>query len=408
MNFKFIVSISALLASQVAIATDWPRFLGPNGNGIVKNDPQLRLDWKTNPPKTAWTYQAGKGCSSFAISNGKVLTLGNQDGQDTLWCLDTLNGDLIWKHSYDEPLAAKYYTGGSSSTPTIDGKHVYSVSKSGKLFCLDLDSGNVLWQKDYVKDFNGRKGGWGWAASPVVSDDLLFIDPGAKDGALVALDKKTGDLKWKAGNDEPGYATPILYEHEGRKSLALFHKKGLVGYSLKRPGDTNFRFSWRTSYGANASNPHYHNGTFYISSGYGSGYAVIDIASDEPEIIHRDRKLILKVQTSLKIGNRIIAHYGGDGKPGDLVAMNIETGDILWEAKMPGDLGNLIAIGDNLINLADSGHIILGKDTGNQFQEISRHKILSGTSWAPPAYANGRLYIRNNQGEAICLNVSKE
>ncbi len=407
MNFKYVIATSAILALQASFANDWPRFLGPNGNGIIENDSQLRLDWEANPPKSKWTHQVGKGCSSFAISDGKVLTLGNQDGQDTLWCFDALSGDLIWKHSYDEPLAAKYYSGGTSSTPTIDGKRVYSVSKSGKLFCLDLDSGKILWQKDYVRDFRGRKGGWGWAASPIVSGDLLFIDPGAKDGALAALDKQTGKLAWKAGNDEPGYATPVFFKHEGRKAIALFHKKALVGYDLEQPGQTLFRFSWRTSYGANASNPHYDNGKFFISSGYGSGYAVIDINRDEPEVLHRNRQLILKVQTSLKIGDRVIAHYGGDGKPGDLTALDFETGDILWEAKMPGDLGNLIAIGDNLIVLADSGHIILGKDAGNQFQEISRHKVLSATSWAPPAYANGHIYVRNNLGETVCLDVSK-
>lgn len=403
-----IALVAAILASHVTFANDWPRFLGPNGNGIVEDDTTLRLDWQQNPPQTAWTRQIGLGCSSFAISEGKALTLGNQDGRDTLWCLDASNGQLIWKHSYDEPLHAKYYSGGPSSTPTIDGERVYSVSKSGKLFCLNLDSGNVLWQKDYQRDFQGRKSGWGWAASPIVSGNLLIIDPGAKSGALVALDKQTGALQWQAGDDEPGYATPVLFKHEGRDAIAVFHKKALVGYDLEHPGETLFRFSWRTSYGANASNPHYRNGKFFLSSGYGSGYAVIDIGDPKPEILHRDRKLILKVQTSLRIGDRIIAHYGGDGKPGDLVAMNFDTGDILWKTDLPGDLGNIIAIGEYLIVFTDSGHLILGKDTGSQFQEISRHHLLLGTSWAPPAYANGRLFLRNNHGKAICLNVGKE
>jgi hypothetical protein len=60
-----------------------------------------------------------------------------------------------------------------------------------------------------------------------------------------------------------------------------------------------------------------------------------------------------------------------------------------------------------LIVFTDSGHVILGKDQGDHFQELGRKHTLQGTSWAPPSYANGRLYLRNNLGKAICLDVSK-
>ncbi len=387
-------------------SADWPRFLGPNGNGVVAEDAALSTDWKKNPPKTLWTRQLGLGCSSFAIADGRALTLGNNNGEDTVWCLDAKSGALIWKHTYEEPKAAKYYSGGTSSTPTIDGDRVYTVSKQGKLFCLDFDSGKVLWERSYSDDFDGRRQSWGWAASPVVYKDLLLIDPGAKNGALVALDKRSGEPVWSIGDEEPGYATPVVYQDQGRDRVSVFHKKALVGYDLESPGDPLFRYSWRTSYGANASNPHFRNGKFFLSSGYGSGYAVIDVTQSEPELLHRDRELILKVQTSVLVGDHVIAHYGGDGDPRDLVALNFDTGDIAWREKVPGDLGNVIAVGEHLIVFTDSGHVILGKDAGDRFQELGRKHALLGTSWAPPSYSNGKLYLRNNLGKAVCLDVS--
>ncbi len=404
--FKTLLALAAFGASSTAFGEDWPRFLGPNGNGILENDDSLRLDWKSKQPQTTWTRQVGAGCAAFSIADGKALTLGNRKNQDTIWCFDASSGDLIWKHSYDEPLHAKYYTGGASVTPTIDGDRVYSVSKSGKLFCLDLDTGEVLWQKDYQRDFDGRKGDWGWAASPVIHGELLLIDPGAKAGALVALDKKTGKVQWKTGDRQPGYATPVFFQHEGNDAVALFHKKALVGYQLEAPRDTIFTFPWRTNYGVNASNSHYRDGKLFLSSGYGQGYAVIDITREPPEIVHRERQLQLKMQTSLLIGDRVIAHYGGDGKANDLISMNFDTGKINWRTDVPGDLGNVIAVGEHLIVFTDSGHVILGKDSGNKFQELGRKHALLGTSWAPPAYSNGYLFLRNNQGKAICLDAS--
>ena len=404
----FLLSLISIVASglQTSLA-DWPRFLGPNGNGIIAKDDAFYADWASYTPKELWSRQIGIGCSSFAIAGEKVFTLGNQDNEDTVWCFDSESGKVIWKYTYDELKGAKYYTGGTSSTPTIDGDRVYTVSKQGKLLCFDTNSGKVLWQKHYSDDFGGKRQSWGWAASPVVYGELLIIDPGSKTGSLVALNKLTGEKVWAAGEEEPGYSTPVIYQRDGTDYAAVFHKKGLAAYDLRNPGEPVFRFPWRTSYGVNATNPHYLDGKFYLGSGYGQGYAVIDITQSEPEIIHRDRERSLKVQTSLRIGDRIIAHYGGDGKPGDLVAIDFESGKTHWEYDVPGDLGNPIAIGDKILVFTDSGHIILGEDTGNEFKELGRHHALLGTSWAPPAYADGKLFLRNNQGKAVCLDVSK-
>ena len=407
LSLTYAASAALLFTAGIAQSEDWPRFLGPNGNGSISQDTGLNTDWKSDPPNSLWTGNVGLGCSSFAIADGKALTLGNRNDVDTVWCFDAASGAVIWKSSYDEPTQAKYYSGGTSSTPTIDEDRVYTVSKSGKLICFDLESGEIHWEKNYEKDFDGRKQSWGWAASPVVYGDLLLIDPGAKKGALVALNKMTGAFVWAAGDEEPGYATPVIYNANGKDYAAVFHKKALVGYDLANPGDPVYRYSWRTSYGANASNPHYRDGKIFIGSGYDSGYAVIDVTQGEPKLLHRDREWILKVQTSILAGDNVIAHFGGDGDPRDMVALDFDSGEVRWKQKMPGDLGNVIAVGENLIVFTDSGHVILGTDQGERFQELGRKHALLGTSWAPPAYADGRLYIRNNLGKVVCLDVSK-
>lgn len=407
-TIRFIIAFALIGAAPFSFATDWPRYLGPNGNGIVEHDVVLSLDWEEAPPEITWTRQVGFGCSSFSIANGRAFTLGNLDGRDTIWCFDASNGDVIWKHSYEEALATQGYLGGPTSTPTIDANRVYTVSVTGKLFCLDFESGDILWKKDYPQDFQGRKGHWGWTASPLVYGDLLLIDAGGEVGALVALDKSNGDFKWAIGDDEHGYSTPVIYNHNGKEAVAVFNKKALVGYDLESLGSTLFRFPWRTGYGVNATNPQYRNGKFFISSGYGYGYAVIDIEGDEPTILHRDRERQLKMQTNLLIDNRIIAHFGGDMQPDDLIAMDFDSGETLWRTQLPGDLGNVIAVGEYLIVYTDSGHVVLGKDAGRNFQELGRKHVLSGTSWALPAYANTHLFLRNNKGEAVCLDVSRK
>ena len=405
-DLLFFAGLATLLVSSQTQAGDWPNYLGSGYDGIVENE-SLRLDWKKNPPKTSWTRNVGLGCSSFAIVDGKALTLGNKDNKDTIWCFEATTGKLIWKREYSEPTDPKLYTGGPSATPAIDGNKVYSVSKSGKLFCLDLDSGEVLWSKDYSDDFQGRKPRWGWAASPRIHGDLLIIEMGAPGGAIMALNKNTQEMVWQTGDYRPGYATPVIFEYDQQKAVALFHSKELVAYNLDDADKTElFSFSWRTSYGVNSSTPHYHDGKFFLGSGYGSGYAVIDITKPEPEIIHRDRNLPLKLQTSILVDDRIIAVFGDDRMDAELISLNVDTGDIDWRYSLPGKSGNAIAVDDHLLVTTDSGHVVLGKADKNGFTELGRKSVLLGLAWAPPAFANGHLYFRNNQGKAVCLDIS--
>ena len=130
----FLLSLVSIVAIELQTSrADWPRFLGPNGNGIIAQDDAFNADWTSQPPTALWSRQVGIGCSSFAIAGEKVFTLGNQNNEDTVWCFDRESGKVIWKYTYDEPKGAKYYTGGTSYTHTIDGDRVYTVSKQGKL-----------------------------------------------------------------------------------------------------------------------------------------------------------------------------------------------------------------------------------------------------------------------------------
>ena len=95
-----------------------------------------------------WEAEVGIGFATVSVADGRVYTTGNENDEDTIWCLEAESGKVIWKHSYAEPLDPKYYEGGTSATPTVDGNVVYSLSRRGKLFCLDIKSGEAIWEKD--------------------------------------------------------------------------------------------------------------------------------------------------------------------------------------------------------------------------------------------------------------------
>lgn len=400
---KFPLLFLTLLPG-LALAQDWPRYLGPDGSGKVEGN--IRTNWKEEKPKELWRKDLGKGCTSFAIAGDKVVVMGNKDNTDIVWCLDAATGKEIWTHKYSQKLDPKLYDGGPNATPTIDGDVVYTLSRTGNLFCLSMADGKPKWHKHFQTDFKGSAPSWGYSASPVVKGDLLYCLPCADDGGLFALEKTTGKVSWKSGDDtKPGYAAPVFFNHKGGDVVAAFHGRELVTYSLDGKGKPVFDFGWRTSYDVNASNPQYHDGMMFLASGYGMGYVVIDVSYGKPKVLHKDEDIRMIFQNSILQDGDILGVFGDKNIAAELIRMDMKTGKARWRAKMPGTRGSSLMVGDQMVILSETGDIICGEPAKSGWIEHGRVKALSSVSWAPVAFAHGRIFARSNKGEAVCLEV---
>ncbi len=401
---NFLLLAAASFVPGSALAQDWPQYLGPDGAGKVEGE--IRTDWKANPPKELWRKDIGQGCTSFAIAGSKVVVMGNKDNHDIVWCFDTASGKELWTHRYPEKLDPKMYEGGPNATPTIDGDRVYTLSKTGNLFCLSLADGKPVWYKHYDQDFNGKAPSWGFSASPVVKGDLLYCLPGSRDGGLFALDKNTGQVRWSSGDKtNAGYAAPVFFEYKGREVAAGFHGRELVTYDLAAKGKPVFEFTWRTSYDVNASNPQYHDGMMFLASGYGMGYAVIDVTARKPKVLHKNEDLRMIFQNSILVDGDILGVFGDKNIPAELIRMDMRSGKIHWRESMPGTRGSSLMVGDTMVILSETGDIICGDPRKTGWTEHGRVKALTPLCWAPVAFGDGKIFARSNKGEAVCLDV---
>ena len=198
--------------SESVPADDWLARRGPTSNG-VSTEREWSDQWPESGPPIRWRANVGIGFSSLTTQRGRLYTIGNIDNQETIYCLDAQTGKAIWQHTYECAIDDRFFEGGPTSTPTIDGDCVYSLSRQGDVICCETETGEVVWSKNVAEATNARVPGWGFSSSPVVLDKWLLL--GVGDAGLL-LNKADGEIVWQSGDGEAGYMTPQVVNIKGR------------------------------------------------------------------------------------------------------------------------------------------------------------------------------------------------
>jgi outer membrane protein assembly factor BamB len=391
-----------IFASTVG-AADWPQFLGPKGDARSEES-GWNQDWRKREPDVLWKADVGTGCASFALAGGLAITTGHTRGKkDTVWCFDAVSGAVKWTVEYEQELEPLYYSGGPSATPLIEAERVYVLNKDGVLRCLAVADGKEMWSKKYVKDFGGREPKWGYAASPVIIGDALICEPGGDGSSAVALNKLTGALLWKAGSDAASYTTPQIIEHGGSQALAFFNVAGLVMRDLT--GKEIARIPWPTQNDVNAAKPLIANGHALLTSDYGSGAALFDLSKPGSKPVWKSDVLALQFQNMILHEGHVYAVNGGNTERATLRCIEHMTGRVKWQERLSGNRGSVLLVDSRLIVQTDGGEILLTLPDASGYQNLGSAQVNKKTCWAPPAFANGLLYTRNNDGKASCVDL---
>lgn len=380
--------------ASLAPAADWPVWRGPNRDGI-----STETLAGTEVTKL-WTAQVGIGFASFTVAEGRVFTSGHADGQDTVFCFDAATGKPVWKHSYKAELGDKYYEGGTSAGPVIEGDKAWHVSRWGDLICFEAATGKIVWQKNFLEETGAEIPEWGFSGSPLIHGAHLILNIG-QNGA--AFEKATGKLVWKSEADTAGYSTPHWITVNGKEQVVLSTRRAYKGVDPSN-GTVLWEHTWNTSYGVNAADPILSGTKLFISSGYNKGCALLDLASAEPAEVWRSRVMKNQFNSCVLIDGHL---YGSDGdydKVNSLKCIDFATGAEKWNA---ADVGfcSLMAADGKLIIMTAKGELIIAKASAAKFEPISRTPLLTGRCWSVPVLANGRVYVRNAAGEVVCASV---
>ena len=379
---------------------DWPCWRGPRRDNlpavkaVVEDFAQLKKAWEVKGlcvGKNSGTW------SSVVVVGDKLLTMGREEKQDTLVCLDARTGKQLWKQSYDTAGGDVQYGNGPRATPTVDGDKVYTFGCYGQVACWQLADGKPVWMKD-VTELGGKRPLWGHSSSPLVRGGNVIVQVGGKAMAM-ALDKKTGAQVWAAPAGDAGYAAPMIAQVGSTPVLVVFAATAIVGLDPEK-GTKLWSTPWRTAVGMNCTTPIQIGQRLLVSSSnYGEktgGTGLFELSD----------KGLKEVWTTLKYGaghndpvvkDGLLYAYSGyslDDK-GTLVCADFETGAIKWASKEAGGPGTLLDVGKRILALNNRGKMMLLEASGEGFKQVTELQGIKGYPvWSTPVVARGRLYLR--------------
>lgn len=415
MLFRHACTRSALVAlalAQLAGAADWPQWRGPKGDNIAAETGLLKA-WPKEGPALAWKATGiGDGFSSVSVAQGKVFTLGDIGDAAYVMALDLKDGALLWKTRLGAPGGGGGYPG-PRATPTVDGAVVYALGQQGDLLAVQVADGAEVWRKNLNRDFAGQMmSGWGNSESPVVAGDLLLCTPGGKQGTVLALDKKTGAVRWRSQEltDPAGYSPLLVVEMSGVKQVLVYTGAHLAGlaldsgkllWSAPRPGRT-----------AVVPTPVVKGNSIFVTSGYGVGCNRFTVTgSGAAFTVAQDYE---NKQLANHHGGIILLddHVFGHSDSGGWTCMDFKTGNVAWHdgAKLPK---GTLAYADGHFYLRGEGGpgtLVLLEASTTGWQETGRFNPpdRSGkNSWAHLVISNGRLFVRD-QGVLLCYDIQQK
>ncbi|MEW6357909.1 MAG: PQQ-binding-like beta-propeller repeat protein [Planctomycetota bacterium] len=379
---------------------EWSDWRGPNRQAITDNVPQKLPDRK----QLLWSRTlAGPGMSGLAVA-AKVVIVADKslDDKRDIWrCLDADTGREIWNLSYLAE-GEMDYTNSPRATPVIHDGLVYLLGAFGDLHCAKVETGEVVWRRHIIKDFAAKLPTWGMCATPLIVGDRLVVNPGAKDAAVAALDRRTGETLWRAPGDPAAYSSFVFAKFGGASQVIGYEANSLSGWNVET-GERLWKMVPRYEGDFNVPTPIVLGDKLLVSTENNGTrlYGFDPQGRIIPQPILASEDLFPDTSTPVVLDGMVFGNCTG------LVCLDLANGlKTLWEetADPYSDYCSLIAGNHRVLVITVKGELCLLEAGRTGHKIISRLALFDDVpederdTWSHPALVGDRLYIRNQRG----------
>ena len=405
-----LAALGLLVLVTRAPATDWPQWRGPDRSNLSAETGLLK-EWSRDGPPLAWKASGlGDGVAPVAVAGGRVFTTGYQEDAEYCTALSAKDGKRLWTAKVGPAVREHFVMRWlSQRTPTVDGERLYVVTVSGEWVCLTANTGKELWRKDFQKDFEGRRGTWGFCDYPLVDGDNLIITPGGEKATVAALNKRTGEAVWVCslpGGDTFAHAVLVPAEIGGVRQYVNHLLKSMIGVSAK-DGKLLWKYDGMATRTAVTHAPIVQGDTVFYASGYGAGHVLLEITRNGndwavKEVYRlRNNAYVPWLGSPTQVGSHIFLNTTQG-----MLCIERETGKQAWEKGL-GRCVYTVADGRLYIR-SQKGVMYLAAADPKEFRSFGEftppQRDAQEPTWTFPVVADGHLFVRDFD-TLLCYDV---
>lgn len=386
------------LVTLAASAEDWPQWRGPQRDGRAAG--ALAATAWPRMLAREWRVAAGAGHASPVVAGDRVFLFAREGEDEVVAAYEVATGKRLWRQAEAVPYtmnpAAMGHGKGPKATPLVAGGRLFAFGISGTLRALDAATGAPLWRRQFPE--HGRQGpDFGAAQSPLLADGKLILHVGgAGDGALVALDPKSGRTLWRWTGDGPGYASPVTAAIAGVPQVVTLTQSKLVGVALA-DGALLWSLPFTTEYEQNAVTPLV-AGDLVVVSGINQPLRALRVsrgaAGWQVATAWENAELPLYMSSPVARGGRV---FGFTHKQrGRFFAADLASGHLLWASEgRQAEHASLLLAGDVLLLSTSGGELSVVPAGGAAFAPVASYEIAGSALWSHPALGAGRLFVKD-------------
>ena len=431
-NLILVLFALMVIQAQLLNADEWPQWRGENREGVW-NETGIIEKFEEPEIPIRWRVPIGSGYSGPSVAEGRVYVtdrVTKPKQMERVHCFDWETGESIWSYSYD-CIYKIDYTAGPRSTVTVQDGLAYALGAMGHLHCFDAATGEIVWKRDLNAEYNINMPTWGIASAPIVEGDHLIVQIGAKpNSCIVAFDRKTGEEKWKALDDNASYSAPIVITQAGERVLVCWTSTNVVALS-PQTGALHWLYTFAAEGVISAiATPTFYRNELFVAQ-FQRGALLLKLSPDALKVelgwyrTGKDEQNTDAIHPAMSTPVRIDDYIYGVDSYGELRCLDAGNGDRIWE-----DLSAVrkarwstihfvrhpVSANNRVWMFNEHGELLITELTPQGLNIISRAKLIEptrdqlnrrgGVTWAHPAFAYKHVFARNDK-ELVCANLAK-
>jgi len=385
----------SVLTAALALAQDWPQWRGGNRDGKVAGF-KVPATWPTALTQK-WKVTVGAGDATPALVGDRLYVSARQGDAEVALCLSAADGKELWRDTCAAPPAAGpagSHAGPRSSPAVADGK-VVTLGLNGVLSCLDAATGKVVWRKDPFPKVTPK---FYTAMSPLIVDGLCVAHLGGPgNGALMALDLASGEIKWQWTAEGPDYASPVVTTVGDSKQIVTLSEKSVVGIAV-----ADGKLLWQLPFvpqgrSYNSATPVV-DGATVIFAAAGRGFFAVKIERQGDAFVAKEvwKNPAVAVQFSSPVLKDGMLY--GISDRSTLFCLNAQTGEAVWTDATPrgrGSFGSVLDAGAVMLALPSTSELLVFKPGTKEYSEIAKLKLADSPTYAHPVVAGNRIFMKD-------------